>query len=199
MYVSLNHKFLFYRIPKTASTAMVQALDPYLLKFSKQLGYVNLHHTPSESLKILNDIQIPISKNFKMIMVIRNPYARIISIYNYAKEGLVPRNIQSFDCFLDMLDARNKKDPEALKLLKSRLYDTQLNWTLDPNAFNIHIFKYEVLDPIEIANCLGIPTLTLTRENTNTIPSEQYELESYQKEKIYSMYEEEFNLYSYRK
>ncbi len=178
---------------------MVQALDPYLLKFSKQLGYVNLHHTPSESLKILNDIQIPISKNFKMIMVIRNPYARIISIYNYAKEGLVARNIQSFDCFLDMLDARNKKDPEALKLLKSKLYDTQLNWTLDPNAFNIHIFKYEVLDPIEIANCLGIPTLTLTRENTNTIPSEQYELESYQKEKIYSMYEEEFNLYSYRK
>jgi hypothetical protein len=98
-----------------------------------------------------------------------------------------------------MLDARNKKDPEALKLLKSSLYDTQLSWTHDPNAFNIHIFKYEVLDPIEIADCLGIPTLTMTRENTNIIPSDQHELASYQKEKIYSMYEEEFNLYSYKK
>lgn len=204
MYVSLKHRFLFYRIPKTASSSMLVALEPHLLKFSKPLSeiyekYVEIHHTSSDSLRMLEKLQIPISDRFKMIMVIRNPYTRLVSLYNYASEGLASRNIQTFDSFLDVLDARNKKDSVALQLLKSRTYDSQLVWTNDPNTFNLHIFKYENLNSEEIASCLGLPSLSLPKINSNLIPADQCELKTYQREKIYSMYKEEFDCYAYNR
>lgn len=185
---------------------MALALKPYLTKFNKTLWDMHshtlgdiLHYTPAESLQTLSMLNVPISNNFKMLMVIRHPYTRIVSLYNYAKDVLLERNIDTFDYFLDLLEARNNNDSHALDLLKPRTYDNQMLWTHDANAFNLNIIKYEELNSSDIIKRLGIPSLNLPEENRNLIPADQHGLHSYQKDKIYSIYQNEFDAYCYEK
>lgn len=200
MYISLKYRFLYYRIPKTASTSMSIALKPYLTKLNT-FSWKNrdVHCTPSESLVTLSKLDIPINNDFKMLMVIRHPYTRIMSLYNYAQDVLLERKIDNFDYFLDLLEAKNNNDSHAKSLLSSKRFDDQMLWTHDPNAFNLNIIKYEELDTNTISNCLGIPSLILPEENRNSIPADQCVLHSYQKEKIYSIYQNEFDAYCYQK
>jgi hypothetical protein len=206
MYISLKYRFLYYRIPKTASTSLSQGLDPYLYKFSKPMyyafnDYADGHYTPTESLKIFERLgfQIPIYKNFTSLMVTRHPYTRINSLYNYSKLSLEDRQLKTFDCFLDVLGARANNDSQALILLKRRVYDSQLLWTNDQNAVNLTIIKYENLNEIDIASILKVPKLSLSKENVGIKYNCESQLTPHQKEKIYSIYEEEFDTYSYKK
>ena len=221
MYISLEYKFSYYRIPKTASTSMALALEPYLYKFNKTLNYPvsKFHHTPSESLHLLHTLNFPIGEDFRTLMVTRNPYTRLVSMYKFVKLmnskpvrnpipismyninelKLEPQHISTLDCFLDIMSARKNQDAQAVELLKSRIYESQLLWTRDPAASNLTLLKYEDLNTIDITTILGLPKLSMTRENVSSNSLEQYELEPYQKEKIYSICEEEFDAYSYKK
>lgn len=223
MYVSLKYRFLFYRIPKTASTSMVRALKPYFTNFSKSVwvakldgpalqdagirysptGWVSIspHYTPSESLHLLSNMNIPITNKFKMLTVVRNPYTRILSMYNAFCNGLATININTLDYFLDLLEAKNNNDDYAISLLgpTGHTYDKQTIWTHDPKIFNMKIMKYEELNTDAIIEYLNIPSFSLLRENPSSIPADQNNLQPHQKKKIYSMYQDEFDIYCYQK
>lgn len=194
LYISRKYRFLYYRIPKTASSSMALALKPYLYPINThQLKGKSVHITPSESLNILERMNILITDDFKMLMVIRHPYTRIMSLYNYLRDELIENKIDNFDCFLDLLEARHSNDSSStnVPILKSSggvdLTQSQLIWTHDPNIFNLNIIKYEELDANTISNYLGIPSFILPEENRSLIPAEHINIQSYQKKK-YTQY-----------
>ena len=221
MYVSLKYKFSYYRIPKTASTSMALALKPYLYKFNKTLNYPipKFHLTPSESLHLLNTLNFPIGEDFRTVMVTRNPYTRLVSMYKFVNRMInkpvrhpIPNSmynvdelkletqyISTFDYFLEMLSARKNQDTQALAILNSKVYESQLLWTHDSAVVNPIFLKYEELTAANITNILGLPEVTLPRENVSPMTTGPDELKPYQKEKIYSICEEEFEAYSYKK
>jgi hypothetical protein len=160
---------------------------------------VDPHHTPSESLETLSDLDIPIATDFKMLMIVRHPYTRILSLYNRGQSELLKLKIDTFDYLLDLLEARNNNDSQATYLIGGKIFDKQTMWTHDPNTFNLNIMKYEELNVNAIKDYLNLPALSLPEINRNTIPADQCQLQSYQKNKIYSIYQNEFDAYCYQK
>ena len=192
-------------MPRTASTSLALALTPYLTPIQSNNHTSNyakgkydfVHYTPTEAIDILDILGIPLSKSFKMIMIVRNPYDRILSLYNHTVEYFTSIGIKSFDEFIDVLDARSKNDSIALSLLSTRKYDSQLTWVNDPNNFNMHTFKYENLNDGLIEECLTIPKLDIPQENFNKVHANGQSLSYDQKHKIYSIYQEEFEVFQY--
>jgi hypothetical protein len=192
-------------VPRTASTSLALALTPYLTPIQSNNHTSNyakgkydfVHYTPTEAIDILDILGIPLSKSFKMIMIVRNPYDRILSLYNHTVEYFTSIGIKSFDEFIDVLDARSKNDSIALSLLSTRKYDSQLTWVNDPNNFNMHTFKYENLNDGLIEECLTIPKLDIPQENFNKVHANGQSLSPDQKHKIYSIYQEEFEVFQY--
>ncbi len=192
-------------MPRTASTSLALALKPYLTPIQPNNPisnytsgkYDTMHYTPTEAIDTLDILRIPLTKSFKMIMVVRNPYDRIISLYNHTVEEFTRPVIKSFDEFIDIFDARSKNDSVALSLLSSRKYDSQTTWVNDPNNFNVHTFKYEKLNDGSIEKCLNIPKLDIPQENYNTVHANGQLLSVDQKRKIYSIYQEEFEIFQY--
>lgn len=179
---------------------MVRALKPYLTNFNKLVwDIVDPHYTPSESLKTLSDLNIPITNDFKMLMIVRHPYSRIMSLYNRSQSELASRGIDTFDYFLDLLEARNNNDSNAKYLIGTKIFDNQIVWTHDLNTFNLNIMKYEELNVDTIKHYLNLPALSLPELNRNIIPADQHQLQSCQKNKIYSIYQNEFDAYCYQK
>lgn len=207
MYISLRHKFIYFRVPRTASTSLALALTPYLTPIQSNnhtSNYANgkydfIHYTPTEAIDILDILGIPVSKSYKMIMIVRNPYDRILSLYNHTIEYFTSIGIKSFDEFIDVLDARSKNDSIALSLLSTRKYDSQLTWVDDPNNFNVHTFKYESLNDGSIEKCLNLPKLIIPHENYNKVHANGQLLSVDQKHKIYSIYCKEFDSFQYLK
>ena len=111
MYISLRHKFIYFRVPRTASTSLALALTPYLTPIQSNNPISNyakgkydyIHYTPTEAIDILDILKMPLSKSFKMIMLVRNPYDRILSLYNHTVEEFTSPSIKSFDEFIDSI------------------------------------------------------------------------------------------------
>lgn len=192
-------------MPRTASTSLALALKPYLISIPDNHDIVNEahhkydfhHYTPTEALEISNILGISLSKSFKMIMIVRNPYDRILSLYNHTVEYFTSIGIKSLDEFIDVLDARRKNDSIALSLLSTRKYDSQLTWVNDPNNFNVHTFKYESLNDGSIEQCLNLPKLDIPYENYNKVHANGQLLSVDQRHRIHSVYREEFELFQY--
>lgn len=86
MLVSLQHKFIFIRIPKTASTSMREALTPFATKENKE--YSPVHITAGE---IINKIGREFFNLFYSFAIVRNPWDRETSEYEFILSS--PKNL----------------------------------------------------------------------------------------------------------
>jgi hypothetical protein len=82
VYLFKRNKIGFHHVPKTAGTSIRHYLSMVL---SEEYTILGTQHVPIE--KIYNKIP----KNMKVFTVIRNPYERLISLYNYRKEKSIRR------------------------------------------------------------------------------------------------------------
>lgn len=212
MFVSKNKNLLFFHIPKTAGTS----LRTYLYENCKDSKYFTqltfsmfvqqypnsgfrwrttkqafelpayLHLSQPESNFIIKNLNFNL-ENFTELVIVRNPYDRLISYYNF----VLYKNYNDMNKFLDDLEL-NKIDPNLH-------FRYQLDYIKNPVTKNLKIFKYENLIDCEkfLQEIIGtdkvIPKMNIT--NNSYIET----LEPYTKERIYKLFEEEFDILEYNK
>lgn len=211
MFVSKTKKLLYFHVPKTAGTSLRQFLfntckdanffsnlsfSMFIEKYDENFAYsqikqaVNLpaykHLTQDESTFILKKLNLDFRDFFEFVIV-RNPYDRVLSYYNFVLHKTYP----TVNELLDDIES-NTVDPN----LQFRF---QLEYIKNPITNNIKIFKYEELNECEefLQKYIGtnekFPKLNVTKNNFVD------ELNVELKTRIYKLFEEEFDILGYSK
>jgi len=144
----------FIHIPKTGGTSIIKELESkiglqllkktsHFLNFSNK-GSVSFGHLSYLDLLRLGVINDNFHKTAYKFCIIRNPYHRVVSLFNYFKDiKIVDRNIE-FESFLD--EVYLKRPPIGVyNHLGISQSNPQVNWILDSNGkFLVNdIFKIE--------------------------------------------------------
>jgi hypothetical protein len=162
--VSNSHRFVFARVPKTASRSLYEAVKEYLdpqseIKHHKLWGKVNYRV-----------MKYPDSEYFSFIFV-RNPFDRILSAYLWQR---VVRPDRVPDSFKEWLLGEKKDGMRSFMSMPCR--KKQMYWAIDPTtgmAKVDFIGRFETLqtDFDYICDRIGIPRKILLRthktEHTN--------------------------------
>jgi len=220
LFISQEHKLIFFHIPKTAGTSIVSILNrssmgnnlrikniigQNLLKIvkeeqrevdkiyqSKAWPPMHINQTKIRKTLELSDIS---TRNFFEFVIVRNPYDRILSLYNYSNyySNYYTPNIISLDQLLDTCEENLNVDSYFDFWFKS-----QMTWIKNPLTDKVNIFKYEELDQfwnfirarldIELSQ---VPHVNATKQKTIS------ELSKSQKDKIYNMFKDEFDILGY--
>lgn len=220
MVLSKKFKFIFLANPRTASTSVQTPLRQYnefykreQLDMNMLSSYaVDLNHIGQDVIRKIIESKgdtIDFSDYYEFVFV-RNPYTRLLSFYKYMKHShpkqhpTIPtpedeyakKNNLTFKGFLDkvegVLNGVIKND--------ARIY-SQMSYVKNPLTANINIFKFENLadDFEKVKTDLGLDLGVL--QHANFIPpaiSLDQLLPQY-KERIYSMFREEFETFGYSK
>lgn len=144
----------FIHIPKTGGTSIIKELESkiglqllkktsHFLNFPNK-GSVSFGHLSYLDLLRLGVINDDFHKSAYKFCVVRNPYNRIVSLFNYFKDiKIIDQNIE-FEYFLD--DVYLKRPPIGVyNHLGISQSNPQVNWILDSNGkFLVNdIFKIE--------------------------------------------------------
>jgi hypothetical protein len=216
LFISQEHKLIFFHIPKTAGTSILSILNrssmdnnlrikniigQNLLKIvkeeqrevdkiyqSKTWPPMHINQTKIRKALELSDIS---TRNFFEFVIVRNPYDRILSLYNFS--NYYTPNITSLDQLLDTCEENINVDSYFNFWFKS-----QMSWIENPLTAKVNIFKYEELDQfwnfirarlnIELSQ---VPHANATKQKTVS------ELSKSQKDRIYSMFKDEFDALGY--
>lgn len=216
MFISQEHKLIFFHIPKTAGTSILSILNrssmdnnlrikniigQNLLKIvkeeqsevdkiyqSKTWPPMHINQTKIRKSLELSDIN---TRNFFEFVIVRNPYDRILSLYNFS--NYYTPNITSLDQLLDTCEENINIDSYFNFWFKS-----QMTWIENPLTDKVNIFKYEELDKFWdfIRSRLKIelpivPHANATKQKTVS------ELSKSQKDRIYNMFKNEFDRLGY--
>lgn len=212
MFVSKNKKILFFHIPKTAGTSIRQylftncsdghfftnlTLNIFIKEYNNNFNYSILqkelklppaykHLTQPECNFIIQKIGLDID-NFHEVVVVRNPYDRLLSYYNF----ILYKNYDHLEKLLDDIEMNNV-DPNLH-------FRHQLEYVKNPITKNLKIFKYEdfFLCQDFLQSVIGtnkkIPKINVTKNNT------MHQLTPKLKERVYKIFEEEFDIFKYSK
>lgn len=221
MFVSKKEKILFFHVPKTAGTSVTNFLyencsdGKFYYNLNSELflkEYTSVYHTNIENIHpvklarkeksnnlirfmhlsqsegscILKKLDLNLD-DFVEIVVVRNPYERIISYYNF----ILYRKYNNINQLLDAIEL-NQVDPTLH-------WRNQLDYIKNPITRNLKIFKYENLNHCEeflqtILNTTEkLPKLNVTKKQLVN------DLDLDTKQRIYEMFQEEFELLEYEK
>jgi len=211
MFVSKKKNILFFHIPKTAGTSIHNYLyaecadgafftnlmfEKFLKRYDGKFNFFKQsqiyqlpefkHLSQRQGSLILEELNLNV-KNFIEFVVVRNPYDRLISYYNF----ILHKDYSNMHKLLDDIES-NTVDPVLH-------YRTQLEYIKNPLTNNLRIFKYERLDECEVflQDMLGtnqmLPKLNVT---TNSFIEG---LDKGIKDRVYTIFREEFDLLGYSK
>ena len=216
MFISQEHKLIFFHIPKTAGTSILSILNrssmdnnlrikniigQNLLKIVKEeqrevdkiyqsKTWPPMHINQTKIRKALELSEIS-TRNFFEFVIVINPYDRKLSLYNFS--NYYTPNITSLDQLLDTCEENINLDSYFNFWFKS-----QMSWIENPLTDKVNIFKYEELDQfwnfirarlnIELSQ---VPHANATKQKTVS------ELSKSQKDRIYNMFKDEFDALGY--
>jgi hypothetical protein len=212
LFISPEKKILFFHIPKTAGSSIRDALKKSCPDHRRtEVNLIHYHtkndpprgmhtrnyhtfHADQPNMKKIIDVAGLRVDNYFEFVIVRNPYVRLLSIYNY-DIARTTRKYSDFDSFLDLCE-----DPDYVNPTTPFWYKSQLTWIKNPLSKKFRYYKYEELDKawaeIQDITNIGLPDLPLINENNvRTL----VELKQSYKDRIYNMFRDEFDLLNYEK
>ncbi|MGL6315389.1 sulfotransferase family 2 domain-containing protein [Vibrio sp. WXL103] len=152
MIVNDKLKFIFVHIPKSAGTSIATALST-VEGNNKAVVKATRHETLCDFISRTNFDYA----GFKKFCIVRNPYARLYSLYRYLLKSKVRHEISSVECFEQFILELNDSDSWALKLSAT---NNQTDFFMGENGRIIanYIGNYEFLvsELISIKQWLGV-------------------------------------------
>jgi hypothetical protein len=154
MLLSVEKKFIFIHIPKTAGSSLKRALAPYALnpqrsQYRRLLSHLPVPESPERAWLRQHDkaawirLKLPRSvfESYHKFAVVRNPYDYAVSYYAYVRGNDRSRaNRHAQGTFLEFLNYLRRKD--AISGI------TQSSWIVDAKGSLIidQILRFETLD-----------------------------------------------------
>lgn len=166
MLVSNTHKFVYYHIPKTGGVSARESLkqyqdigpDDYVDRLSRKIGgrqvwFVDALHINQQQAHELYDL-----KDYIEFTIVREPLARLISLYNYGNNSTL---FKSFNEFMHIVEKHYEK-PNRLR----EIYNSQLYWITDKTV----ILKLEdvILNPTLEFQKVNIDVSSIAKENVSS-------------------------------
>ena len=204
----------FIHIPKTAGTSVEKAMglkpQGHFKRYNQDLGcyqFLNTHHlTPEQALSLQLDNRQAYQKNITFAIV-RNPYTRIVSDYQYMLEKHIIGPDTSLDTFIEAYAEIVRAQTEE-GLIPSNYHDhatPQSKFIYFNNGIKAirEVLRFESLAK-DWENFtkkypeFKIPS-SLPHENQSGKSKEKIKLTTIQKEKIYQIYQEDFESLGYAK
>lgn len=165
-------------------------------------------HVTQSEFKQLMGISMPTYDNsFTEFVVVRNPLDRVLSQYNYeqaragkwenATECSFEHFLDVYECFLngEIVDVQTTSITQPIYW-----YRSQLDWTSNPLTNNLRIFKFEDIHKLWdfLSTDFDIPEPEhLNKLNRGTKYIDKGSLTQHQKNRVYAMFEEEFDILNY--
>lgn len=205
MILSEKFKFYFIHIPRTGGTSVEIALndihhtDTTTFQFVNHLTkekhpqvltttYLKYRHVNQNFVKsILNNLQYDY-KNWYEFTFVRNPYDRVLSLYEFYAtriwQNQSPKKFLSLDDFLTQL--------ENLQNL-GNFYKPQTYWIDSPLTAKVHLHRFENIQQEwqDICKTLSLDYKPLPHKNKSE-NRESVHLTDKQKETIYEYYKVDF-------
>ena len=204
---------VFIHIPKTGGTSIINELESkiglQLLRKTSQFltftnkGPVSFGHVSYLNLLRLGIINNDFHKSSYKFCIVRNPYHRAVSLFNYSKDiKIIDRNID-FEHFLD--DVYLKRPPIGIyNHLGISQSNPQVNWILDSDGKFLvdDIFKIEevqkLIDTFKKKFNINLDIKQYNQSNKHITFEEIAEKKSLI-EKIEIIYGRDFELLGYKK
>ena len=204
----------FIHIPKAAGTSVEKAmgLDPqghFKLYNQKESCYqfLNSHHlTPQHALRLNLDSKKAYLNN-TTFAIVRNPYTRLVSDYQYMQEKGIINSDVSLDAFIEVYAAIVKAEKEE-RFIPSNYADHATSQSKfiyfdddTPAVKEILHFESLAADWKKLAEKypeFGIPK-ELPHKNQSRKGKAKMILTEAQKERIYQIYQEDFENFGYAK
>lgn len=207
MEFSTKHKFLFFAIPKTGSTAVRKILARYsdkidFRKFYHLIKYDPLHINQHTAKKIFTESGVHVNQNYFEFVIVRNPYDKVISHISYGINSnnppTHPINYNNIDAVLDIYEENVKHDNWIGKNNSYYMFCPQMYWTTDTITSNLKIYHYEEIDKawddIRIKLNLDLPNLPVVN-----VTGPKITLTQSQKDRIYDILKQDFKTFNYDK
>ena len=199
MVVCHIRKIIFIHIPKTAGSSIEHLLrdeGKYELDFIGVRNGRSTHHYMGIELKMILKELYPTYYKFSFV---RNPYDRLISEYFWCRINNVGHKFnKTFDEFLDYVEdvIKNKK---FFKPIENDHFIPQYSFLFFNNKLLVNnIFKYEDLEKVVplIKKRLKIKT---SLQHLNKSVKNEITLTQEQKDRIYNLYQIDFETFNYEK
>ena len=199
MVVCHIRKIIFIHIPKTAGSSIEHLLrdeGKYELDFIGVRNGRSTHHYMGIELKMILKELYPTYYKFSFV---RNPYDRLISEYFWCRINNVGHKFnKTFDEFLDYVEdvIKNKK---FFKPIENDHFIPQYSFLFFNNKLIVNnIFKYEDIETVTplIKKRLKIKT---SLQHLNKSVKNEITLTQEQKDRIYNLYQIDFQTFNYEK
>lgn len=204
MEFSTKHKFLFFAVPKTASTSIRYVLKKYsdrikFNNFSHLIDYDPLHIDQTVASKIFQESGIHVDKNSLEFIFVRHPFSKLCSQISYANNSRY--NTIDYTNIDKVLDVYENNICRNIWLENDRRFYNfclQSYWAKNHISNNFKVFKVEEIDNswniIRAELGLDLPNLPVINKSANVVT-----LTDRQKARAYDIFKEDFDLFGYDK